>query len=98
MSIGIAALAGMGVAIAVREDALAAVDAKCPTHVGCPVAVKPDADRGATASTAATALAIAGGILAGAGIAMLVLGASSTHREGVALRLSPWGASLEGRF
>ena len=98
MTIGIAALAGMGVAIAVRQDALSAVDSKCPLHVACPIAVKSDADRGAAASTAATALAIAGGILAGAGIAMLVVGASSTHREGVALRLSPWGASLEGRF
>jgi len=98
LTIGVAGLAGMGVAIGIRQDALSTAQTGCATFPkDCPIAVKPAVDRGQAASTAVTALAIAGGVLAGAGMIMLAVGIASPSRE-VALRVSPFGALLEGRF
>lgn len=100
-SLGVLALAGMGVALGVRQDALTQFTALCPNYQTgvCPTSAKDAHDRGATASDVVTALAIAGSIVSGAGVVMLVMSAaSSSHREHVALHLSPVGAMLEGTF
>lgn len=98
LSLGAGALVGMGVAIAVRQDALQTLSSQCPTYTGCSPSLKPTVDRGNAASTAATVLAIAGGVATGAGVIMLVVGATSHRERAVALHLSPFGASLEGTF
>lgn len=100
LSVGLAALAGMGVAIGVRQDALATLSTQCPNYQTgpCPASLRSVVDRGSTASTLATALAIGGGVAAGAGVLFLILGATSQHEGPVALHVSPFGASLEGRF
>lgn len=99
LTVGVAALAGMGVAIGIRQDALSTAETDCSGLTGCThsPSLTSAVDRGQAASTAVTALAIAGGVLAGAGMIMLVVGIASPSRE-VALRVSPFGALLEGRF
>ncbi len=77
LSIGAAALIGMGVALGVRQDALSSLQLACPDYVAagstCPLSVKPTVDRGNAASTAVTVLAIGGGLLAGVGLMMIIL-------------------------
>ncbi|HEY1955232.1 MAG TPA: tetratricopeptide repeat protein [Polyangiaceae bacterium] len=97
LAIGVAALAGMGVAIGVRQDALSTVESQCTKEFVCPDSLRGTVDRGNAASTAATALAIAGSVLAGAGMILLVVGIATPSHE-VAFHVSPFGASLEGRF
>ncbi len=55
-------------------------------------------DRGDAATSAVNALAIAGGIFAGAGIVMLVVDATQSHAKRVAFGVSPFGANLLVRF
>ena len=98
VSVGLAALVGMGVAIGVRQDALGTLSAQCPSYVACSTSLESVVTRGQTASTAATVLAVAGGTLAGAGIIMLVVGASSAHHDRVGLVVSPFGVSVLGSF
>ena len=100
LSVGLATLAGMFIAIGIRAEALDSIDQTCNLAASpeCPVTEEPTANRGATASTAATVLAVVGGVATGAGILMLVLGAASTHREHVAITVSPFGAGISGRF
>ncbi len=100
VSLGVVALAGMGVAIAVRQDALSTLTFQCPNYAteACPSSVKPTVDRGTTASTTATVLAIAGGVATAAGVVMLIASATSHRERAVAVRVSPFGASLEGTF
>jgi hypothetical protein len=88
----------MGVAIGVRQDALGTLSAQCPSYVACSTSLESVVTRGQTASTAATVLAVAGGTLAGAGIIMLVVGASSAHHDRVGLVVSPFGVSVLGSF
>lgn len=99
LSVGAVALVGMGVAIGVRQDALATLEKQCPDYqqAACSPSLQPVVSRGSAASTAATALAIGGGIATGAGALMLVLGATSKH-EGVAVSVSPWGLAVAGSF
>jgi hypothetical protein len=100
-SVGLVALAGMGIAIGVRQDALSSLQAQCDyQHVTCSTTLQPVVNRGIAASTVASALAIGGGLVAGAGLFMVVLGAVSTPRSErpVALHVSPFGVSLDGRF
>lgn len=99
LSVGLVALAGMGVAIGVRQDALSTLDAECPQHVGCSPNLASTVSRGQAASTAATALAVGGGIVAGAGLLLIALGAVTPHKEQpVSVSVSPWGFSVGGTF
>lgn len=102
LSLGLGALAGMGVAIGVRQDALNALGAQCDyAHVTCSPSLQPTVSRGQTASAVATALAVGGGIATGLGAMILVINAvsSSPHKkERVSFVVSPIGASLSGSF
>ena len=105
VAIGAAAFVGMGIAIGVRQDALSSLTTACPNYASgaCPTStrgtVDPIVSRGSAASTAVTALAIGGGILAGAGIVMIAVGAMRSPSERrVAVGLSPWGANVLVRF
>jgi hypothetical protein len=102
LSLGLGALAGMGVAIAVRQDALDSLGAQCDyAHVTCSESLRPTVDRGQTASTVATALAVGGGIATGLGALILIVDAVSSpqHKhEHVSFVVSPMGAALVGSF
>jgi hypothetical protein len=101
LGLGLGALAGMGVAIVIRQDALDSLGAQCDyTHVTCSESLRPTVSRGQTASAVATALAVAGGITTGLGALVLVIHAvSSPHRsEHVSFVVSPMGASITGTF
>ncbi|HSQ67930.1 MAG TPA: hypothetical protein VLM85_32190 [Polyangiaceae bacterium] len=101
VGLGAAAFVGMGVAIGVRQDALATLQTTCPDYASspCPPSVRPAVDRGQAASTAVTALAIGGGVAAAAGITMIVFGSLGGRRAPrAALVLSPFGASATWRF
>jgi hypothetical protein len=102
LSLGVGALAGMGVAIGVRQDALGSLASQCDyAHVTCSPSLQPTVSRGQTASAVATGLAVGGGIAAGLGALILVINAvsSSPHKkEHVAFFVSPMGASLSGSF
>jgi hypothetical protein len=102
LSLGLGALAGMGVAIGVRQDALNSLGAQCDyAHVTCSPSLQPTVSRGQTASAVATALAVGGGIVTGLGALILVINAvSSPHheKEHVSFVVSPMGASLWGTF
>jgi hypothetical protein len=105
VSLGAAAFIGMGIAIAMREDALGTLSAQCPSLMGCAPTLRSVVDRGDAASTAVTVLAVTGGIATGAGILMLVLGAVTPRRsshimEHVAFAVvgSPLGVGMSGRF
>jgi hypothetical protein len=105
LSVGAAALIGMGVAIGVRQDALASLQTDCPGYASgtCSASsqskVDPEVNRGSTASTAVTVLAIGGGLLAGTGLMMLILdGVHPSHEKRVAFGVSPFGGSLLVRF
>jgi len=95
VSLGAAAFVGMGVSIGIRQDALSSLESACPGYATstCPTSVKPTVDRGDTAATTATALAVAGGVLVGAGILMLVLDATSHVKERRA-SVSPFGVAV----
>jgi len=93
ISVGLGALVGMGVAIGVRQDALSTITSQCqymaPKYVCSPAQMSAD-DRGNAASAVATVLAVAGGVITGAGLLMLVFGATRPHNErNVSLVLSP---------
>jgi hypothetical protein len=98
-SLGVAALAGMGVALGVRQSALDTLTAECANYASspCPTSAKSARDTGVTASAAVTILAVGGAALATAGVVMLIVGATS-HERHVALHVSPMGALLEGSF
>ncbi len=104
LSVGLGALAGMGIAIGVRQDALGTLSGKCDyVHGPCPTSLESVVARGQAASTAATVLAVAGGVTAGAGLLMLVLVATRHGEQRVAVVPSPmsrdgWGLSLTGTF
>ena len=102
LSLGLGALAGMGVAIGVRQDALNRLTAQCKyTSVTCDPSLAPTVSRGQTASAVATALAVGGGIATGVGALIVIVDAlSSPHhkREHVSFSVSPFGASLSGSF
>jgi hypothetical protein len=103
VSVGLATLVGMGVAIGVRQDALSSLTTQCPSYAtsACDPSVKPVVDRGNAASTAATVLAVAGGLVTGVGVVLIIVGASAHHgapREHVAVALSPFGVGLSGSF
>jgi hypothetical protein len=102
LSLGLGALVGMGVAIGVRQDALATVNAGCPgpNYSNCSISIVPAVSRGEAASTTVTVLAVAGGIATGAGILMLLVDALSVHRdrERVAFVISPFGFGIAGSF
>jgi hypothetical protein len=99
VSLGAAALVGMGVAIGVRQDALSTLTAQCDyTTTTCAPSLKPTVDRGNAASTATTVLAISGGLLAGLGVMMLILDGVPSHEKRVAFGVSPFGANLIVRF
>ena len=100
LSLGLGALAGMGVAIGVRQNALDSLSAQCNyTMVVCSPSLEPTVSRGQTASAVATALGVAGGIATGVGALILVIHAvSSPRREHVSFIVSPLGASLAGTF
>jgi hypothetical protein len=105
LSVGLGAFVGMAIAIGVRQDALSTLTTQCAGYASmpCPSSLKPVVDRGDAASTAATVLAVAGGVVSGAGILMLVVGAVTPHRErSVALGVAPvqggWAAVLSGSF
>lgn len=99
LSVGLATLAGMVVAIGVRAEALTTISQNCNYALTCDPMWEPTYNRGVTASTAATVLAVAGGALTGAGVLMLVLGATQgPHREHVSLVASPFGVGLVGSF
>ena len=100
LSVGLGALVGMGIAVGVRQDALSTLNASCASHLNCPLSVEPAVNRGTAASTTATVLAIGGGVVAGAGIIMLVVDALSHHmrRPMTALAASPSGVGLVARF
>ena len=99
LSVGVAALVGMGVAIGVRQDALATLEKQCPdyAHSACSPSLQPVVSRGSAASTATTALAIGGGVATGIGALLVVVGATA-HHEGIAVSMSPWGLAVAGRF
>ncbi len=96
----------MGVAIGVRQDALATLTAGCPAYqtLTCSPSLEPTVNKGQTASAVATALAVSGGIATGLGALMIVLGAVSTpsrvsgRKEHVSFIVSPMGVSLGGTF
>ena len=102
LSLGLGALAGMGVAIGVRQDALNSLAAQCDyAHVTCSPGLEPTVSRGQTASAVATALAVGGGIATGIGALIVVIDAVSStphKKEHVSFVVSPLGASLAGSF
>jgi len=99
LGVGLGAFVGMGIALGVRQDALSTLGEQCDyQHVACSPSLEPVVSRGQAASATVTALAVGGGIAAGAGILMLVLGAVAPRSEGPHVALSPWGASLTGSF
>jgi hypothetical protein len=102
LSLGLGALAGMGVAIGVRQAALNSLSAQCDyAHVTCSPSLQPTVSRGQTASAVATALAVGGGIVTGLGALIVVINAISSpphKKEHVSFVVSPFGASLSGSF
>jgi hypothetical protein len=68
------------------------VDGRCPTDKG------EDIDQLGTLSTATDVLLVLGGSLTAAGIAMVLVDASSDSSPAVGMTLGLGGATLRGRF
>jgi hypothetical protein len=109
LGVGAASAVGMGVFIALRADALADLDAACPTHNGCdPPSVQPIVRRGQTHSTLVNVFAVVSGAAVIGGAALLltaprppVRGAPpQTGSIRLVPQVGPGGAfvSLEGSF
>jgi hypothetical protein len=109
LGVGAASAVGMGVFIALRADALADLDAACPTYTGCdPPSVGPIVRRGQTNSTLVNVFAGISGAAVIGGV-VLLLTAPQPPARGVppqagrirlAPQVGPGGAfvSLEGSF
>jgi hypothetical protein len=72
LGVGVAALAGAGASLGVRQSALDDLNAECPSHRGCPDSVRSIEDRGRAAGVLFPVLGIAGVVAAGAGAVLLV--------------------------
>jgi hypothetical protein len=103
VGVGAAGLAGMLASIGVRQSALSAVDAVCPSRKHCPASVSGDVSRGKTASTLVDVFAVTAGVGTALGVGLLVGSATSSSRTDarpVALELGigPASLSLGGTF
>jgi hypothetical protein len=79
VSIGGAALIGMGVAIGIYQSALGELEAGCPNYENgaCPSALEDTVSRGDSASIAVNVLAAIGAAGVGTGVILLVVDATS---------------------
>jgi hypothetical protein len=98
IGVGAASLAGMGVAIGVRQSALGQLDSQCPTRSGCPSSVQSTENQGHAASTAVTVLSIVGGVTLGSGIILLATTLGPTKQASLVVTPGLGGASAVVRF
>ncbi len=109
LGVGVASAVGMGVFIALRSDALAELDAACPTYNGCDPSVEPIVSRGRTNATLVNVFAGVSGAAVIGGVVLLLTAPSAPARATPAAttgalrftpQVGPSGAflSLEGSF
>jgi hypothetical protein len=82
-AVGIVGAVGFGVALGIRQDALADLETECPAYeaTGCPASVQDTVDRGTTASSFVTAGAVVMGAGLVSGVALVLAGELGASRS-----------------
>jgi hypothetical protein len=98
VGVGGASLVGAAIALAVRQSALADVNAQCPGYSGCPASLQGDQSKGQTAAVLFDVLGPLGLVATGAGVALVLTSGEPPQRAGWTVTPRLGGATATWRF